>query len=161
MIRKLGGHMRARCQQLRLFHEHLQAQYSDRLLYWESRGLSRKRNGPIITMIADGMDQSKWDLPRDPHLKAKEFSKLQKLKMHLTCVVCHGHFVLFGISMPDVKKDGNTSVELLSFALTLLQRKGICLAATHVCLQHDNTCREFKNNNGLRWCCSQDGAMLN
>ena len=38
---------------------------------------------------------------------------------------------------------------------THLQQRGVPLSQTHVILQHDNTCREFKNHSGLRFCASQ------
>ena len=47
------------------------------------------------------------------------------------------------------------SCELLSHCLTLLERQGQCLSTTQLFLQHDNTCREFKNNHGVRWMISQ------
>lgn len=47
------------------------------------------------------------------------------------------------------------SVELLAHALSLLQRQGQNLATTALWLQHDNTCREFKNANGVRWQAAQ------
>lgn len=78
------------------------------------------------------------------------------VRMHISCVIAHGRFVLFVVSPPDCKKDGSSVTEILSFALTVLQRQGLCLSSTHIILQHDNTAREFKNNNGLRWAASQE-----
>ena len=69
--------------------------------------------------------------------------------------ICHGRFVLFTVGLPNTKKDGNMSCELLSRCLTIVKNQGQNLSTTQLCLQHDNTCREFKNNNGARWCCSQ------
>lgn len=154
MIKGLSAHTAARKEQARLFHEHLKAQYQDRLLYWRSRGLSRHR-GDSVTLICDGMDQAKWELPRDPILVGKDFATMQKPRLHVSLCIAQGWFYLFLVSSPDIKKDGNASVELLSCALTLLEKRGLNLAAADVFLQHDNTCREFKNNNGLRWGCSQ------
>ena len=50
------------------------------------------------------------------------------------------------------------SVELLAHALTLLKKQGQNLASTALWLQHDNTCREFKNAHGVRWMASQVGC---
>ena len=47
------------------------------------------------------------------------------------------------------------SCELLAHCLTLLERQGQCLSTTQLFLQHDNTCREFKNNHGVRWMIGQ------
>ena len=154
MIRGLGHHLSARRAQLLLFHQHLRAQYSDRMLYWEARGLARLQ-GHTICIIADGMDQSKWDLPRSRILKGKDFSNMQRVKMHVTGCIAHGHCCMVAVSAPDTKKDGNASVEILAHMLTHLKQKGIPLSQSHLVLQHDNTCREFKNHSGLRFCASQ------
>lgn len=154
MIRGLGAHLRARKSQIELFHDHLKAQYSDRILYWEKRAMSRLR-GNIVCIIADGMDQMKFSLPRTPITKGKEFSSFQKVKLHVSAAICHGRFVLFTVGLPTTKKDGNMSCELLAHCLTLLERQGQCLSTTQLFLQHDNTCREFKNNHGVRWMIGQ------
>lgn len=109
----------------------------------------------MVTLICDGMDQCKWELPRHPVLKGKEFASLVKVKVHVACVICHGKFIMFLVSLPNTKKDASTSVEMLSAAFTKIQAMGIPLASTDVVLQHDNTCREFKNNSGLRRACAQ------
>lgn len=112
-------------------------------------------HGSAVCVIADGMDQMKYSLPRSPLVKSKEFSTFQRVKLHVACAICHGRFVLFTVGLPDTKKDSNMAVELLSHVLTLLERQGQCLATTQLYLQHDNTCREFKNNGGLRWMTGQ------
>lgn len=154
MIRALGAHIKARKEQLRLFHSHLRSQYMDRVWYWETRGLSRQR-GPLVTLICDGMDQAKFELPRHGMMKSKDFSTMQRVKVHVAACIAHGRFVLFVVSSPDTKKDSNASIEMLSYALTLLARQGLHLPSTDIVLQHDNTSREFKNNGALRWACSQ------
>lgn len=120
----------------------------------EFRGLSRLRSH-TVTIICDGMDQSKWDLPRSPYTKAKEFASMQKVRMHVAACICHGHSCVFYVSASDTRKDGSASVEMLAHMLTRLQRKGVPLSQTHLVLQRDNTCREFKNHCGLRFCASQ------
>lgn len=160
MVKALGSHMRARTEQIRLFHEHLRAQYMDRCLYYQRKSWSRMK-GSAVCVIADGMDQTKFSLPRSAVLQGKEFSTMQKVKLHIALAICHGRFILFSISNADCKKDPNASIELLSHGLTLLQRQGQDLPTTDLYLQHDNCCREFKNNSGLRWAASQvSGANL-
>lgn len=157
MLKALGRHMVARAKQLSLYHDHLRAQYADRCLYWEARGLSRLR-GHTITLIADGMDQAKFEIPRAAVMKGKDFSTFQKPRVHVACIICHGRCIIYFISNPNTKKDGNATTEMLSFALGVLRRQGVHLPSTSLILQHDNTCREFKNHNGLRWCVSQVSA---
>lgn len=129
-----------------------------RCLYWEARSLSRLR-GHTVTVIGDGMDQAKWEIPRSSIMRGKEFSTFQKARCHVACLHAHGRCCLYFVSAPDTKKDGNASTEMLSFLLTKLQQQGLHLPSTHLVLQHDNTCREFKNHNGLRWCVSQVSAQ--
>lgn len=154
MIKALGSHMKARCRQIELLHEHLKSQYMDRILYWEKRSASRLR-GSCVCIIADGMDQLKFALPRHAAMRGKDFGNFQRIKLHVSSAICHGRFVLFTIGLPNTKKDGNMSCELLSRCMTILKNQGQNLSTTQLCLQHDNTCREFKNNHGARWCCSQ------
>ena len=111
--------------------------------------------GSAVCVIADGMDQMKFSLPRSAMTKSKDLAGFQKVKLHVSCAICHGRFCLFTVGLPNTKKDGNMSCELLSYCLTLLARQGQCLANTQLYLQHDNTCREFKNNHGLRWMTGQ------
>ena len=157
MIRGLGHHLKARTQQLGFFHAHLRAQYLDRIQYWEHRGLARLQTN-VVSIICDGMDQSKWDLPRSRVLRGKEFGTMLKAKLHMTACIAHGHCVMVAVSAPDTKKDGNSSVELLAHMVSFLQNKGLRLSQMHLHLQHDNTCREFKNHTGLTWCASQISA---
>lgn len=154
MIRGLGAHLRARKNQLQLFHNHLRDQYNDRVCYWEARGLSRLRSNTLV-LVADGMDQSKFEIPRSSMTRGKEFATLQKIRMHVVACIAHGHCCMFGVGLPDTKKDSNASIEILAAMLTRLRDKGLPLSQMHVHLQHDNTSREFKNNGGLRWAASQ------
>ena len=131
MIRGLGAHLKARKAQIELFHQHLKAQYSDRILYWEKRAMSRLK-GSFVCIIADGMDQMKFSLPRTAITKGKEFSNFQKVKLHVSCAICHGRFVLFTVGFPTTKKDGNMSCELLSHCVTLLERQGQCFNITQL-----------------------------
>ena len=154
LIKGLGGHAIARATQIGFYHRHLKDQYLDRCLYWERRGLSRLR-GHTVTLIGDGMDQAKWEIPRSAVMKGKELSNFQKAKCHVACMLAHGRCCIYFVSSPDTKKDGNASTEMLSYVMGVLARQGLHLPSTHLVLQHDNTCREFKNHNGLRWCVSQ------
>lgn len=159
VIKGLASHLLARAKQQEYYHLHLRSQYLDRCLYWEARSLSRLRGHTVTVIIGDGMDQAKWEIPRSSIMRGKEFSTFQKARCHVACLHAHGRCCLYFVSAPDTKKDGNASTEMLSFLLTKLQQQGLHLPSTHLVLQHDNTCREFKNHNGLRWCVSQVSAQ--
>ena len=142
----------ARVAQTALFENHLKAQYLDRVLYWESRAQSRLREGELV-LIQDGMDQAKFSCPRHPALRAKSLEGLvaARPRLHVTGVLVHGHAMLFALSEANVAKDSNSSIELLSHALTLVQRQGHDLSKFRVTVQCDNTCRELKNNQCMRY----------
>ena len=91
-------------------------------------------------------------------MKGKELAGFQKAKCHVSCLLAHGRCCVYFVSNPDTKKDGNASTEMLSFVMGVLARQGLHLPSTHLICQHDNTSREFKNHNGLRWCVSQVSA---
>ena len=112
--------------------------------------------GHAVSLIADGMDQCKFQLPRTAIMKGKEFGTMQKVKLHISLAIVHGRLVLFTISSADTKKDPNSSIELVCAVLSLLKRQGQHLPSTTLFLQHDNCCREFKKkNSSLRWAASQ------
>ena len=160
MIRLLAGHYAARKAQVLLFQQHLRAQYSDRMLYWESRGVSRLK-GDRITLIGDAMDMNKFAIPRSAAvMRGKEFSTFQRVKLSVSCVLAHGHFALFVISMPGTKKDSNATCEIFSHALTLLEANhSVHLPQATITFQYDNTPREWKNNGGLRFCAARVSAQ--
>ena len=126
LVKMLSGHLLAQAAQQRLYALHLRAQYLDRTQYWADRGLSRG-GGHTITCICDGMDQSKYAIPRCAITKSKEFSTFQRPRLHCSCLIIHGYDVVFAVSDMNVAKDSNASLELISFGLELLQQKGICL----------------------------------
>ena len=108
VIKGLASHLLARAKQQEYYHMHLRSQYLDRCLYWEARSLSRLR-GHTVTVIGDGMDQAKWEIPRSSIMKGKEFSTFQKARCHVACLHAHGRCCLYFVSAPDTKKDGNAS----------------------------------------------------
>lgn len=156
MIRALNHHLRARKAQQQHYWEHLKAQYCDRMEYYRCRALSRVRGSGTICMIQDGMDQSKVCVPRDAALRGKDFSTFQRPKLHLSLTLCHGYFTQFILSNPDTMKDSNASCESLASAFDLLQgHHHTDLRASHIIVQADNTARELKNNQTMRFCAAQ------
>ena len=55
--------MREHCEAADAFLRHLAGQWSDRAVYWQGRSRA-KTNRDMLCMIADGMDKSKYLLPR-------------------------------------------------------------------------------------------------
>ena len=158
LIKEFSSHLLARREQVRLYTEHLKAQYTDRRCYWSSRGLSRMKNGAHICVIIDSMDQGKTSLPRSDLTRAKDLSTLQKPKCHLTAVLVHGWFILMYLSDADLPKNSSVMIEIMSHVLTKLQQQSCCLAQHHLHIQADNTSREMKNNPFLRWMAAMTGS---
>lgn len=122
LIREMSGHLKARQEQQRLHASHLQMQYADRICYWEARGCSRLPSSNFACLILDGMDQAKFAYPRSDLFASKELAGIQRPRAHISCLVLHGHMVIFTISPSNVAKDANSCIETTAFALTLLAK---------------------------------------
>lgn len=122
LIREMSHHLAARRKQHELYIHHLQHQYQDRCLYWQLRSLSRSRCGEICTIL-DSMDQAKFCYPREGVYRTKELASLQRPRAHITGILMHGHGVMFSVSAQDMLKDSNSMIELMSHALTTLQKE--------------------------------------
>ena len=149
IIAGLSHHIAARQMQQSLMYNHLRDQFADRVAYWTARGASRS-GGLEIVCIQDGMDQSKFMLPRTSFMRAKSFETFQHPKLHCAATLCHGHHLSMFLSEPDVPKDGNASCEQFMHSLNALANDGVDLSACSLVLQADNTSREVKNGIMMR-----------
>ena len=152
LIKEFSNHLKAQAAQQEHYIRHLESQFRDRCSYWRARACSRLRSSPEVCVIMDSMDQAKFGCPRGNIYRSKNLSSLQRPRLHITCAICHGYFIAFSVSTPDMPKDSSTMVELFSHCLTLLQDKhNVDLRRSSIILQTDNTPREFKNNMMLRY----------
>ena len=55
---------------LKLYREHLHQQFCDRSTIWKLQSESQDVNTDFVIISTDGLDQSKFALPRDPKLRA-------------------------------------------------------------------------------------------
>ena len=150
LIQSLGHHIRARTAQQAEFHQHLHNQYADRMSCWTLRGLSRTVGSDQLTLMVDGMDQSKFMWPRGACVKTKEMAAWSRPRCHVIGAWAHGHGIFFGLTRPDLPKDSTTHIELVAYILTRLKNDmGVTLEDTRLSLQCDNTVRECKNNHML------------
>ena len=147
LIRSLGHHVRARILQQEQYHAHLHSQYLDRLTYWSVRGIARTKGSLSLTLILDGMDQSKFAWPRGQCVKAKELAGWNRPRCHVIGGLLHGHAIFFAVTRPDIPKDSSTHIEMVAYILTRLAHdEGIgSLADYSLTLRCDNTARECKN----------------
>ena len=151
LMRELAPYIRARTRQATLFHQHLMAQYRDRMSYWSMRSSSRLRVLGCLVVIQDGMDQAKYCLPRSRLCLAKDLSNLNRPKLGVIGLLAHGLTMMFAVSNPDHPKDSSCMAEVLCHLLTRLVKKHkLNLRDTTVHVFADNTSRETKNSTTLR-----------
>ena len=154
ILKKLGNDQRARLAQLSEYLKHLSRQYADRTVYWRSRATSRLPLLPdgtrTVTMITDGMDKSKFRIPRMKIVNSKDFQGFLRPSLEMSCVIAHGYNIVLAISPPHLKKDSSWCVDLISHSLHQLG-KSIDTRSIELIIQSDNCGRETKNNTLLRW----------
>lgn len=153
LVKAFAGNLRARQAQIEYFSQHLKSQYYDRLSYWDLRGQARLRGSVDILVIVDGVDQSKFSFPRSDLMRSKELQGFIRPRAHVTGAIIHGKAVVFSVSPPDLRKDANSSIELIAYCLQVISRD-VDLRKITFHLQSDNTSREIKNNHCLRFLAS-------
>ena len=142
-----------------LAHHHL-SQWSDRQHYWSYRTMShnwcraaievgeRMMLGSVavncVCVIADGMDQSKFRIPRTRDRSSKLYQQLFRPQLHVSGCWSHGHQFEFATMDEDCKKDSECQCEIISRALSNLYNDIQDFPAGLV-LQQDNCYREGKN----------------
>ena len=144
----------------RLYSKHLLAQWLDRVFYWSQRSMSRQYfsqglhfskkfssdlSSSLVTIIQDGMDQSKLRIPRWGYGRmSKDAEKLYRPALHLVASWAHGWKLGIHLSCEDMKKNSVTSIEVLCKSLCDIL-SGCGSMPLGIYLQHDNTYREAKN----------------
>lgn len=150
IMRRLASNKEALQFQSRLWGAHMERQFADRKVYWQNRSMSRAGhdiNGrPTITIIIDGMDHSKWALPRSACLASKSFGGMVRPHMDCTGIIVHGHLLITAFGHPNVVKGGSWTSDLLTFVFHKLRASGLDLREYEVHIQSDNATKETKNN---------------
>lgn len=143
------------------YSKHLLSQWLDRQQYWALRSLSRHfysqalhfskkfsqsdLRSSLLAMIQDGMDQAKLRVPRFGYQRiSKRVEKIYRPALHLVGTWLHGWKLRIAISDEDVKKNSETSIELVTLALCDLLSSSTTLPLVFH-LQQDNCYREGKN----------------
>ena len=141
IIKKLGFCPPARRVQFALLRKHLDRQHKDRQQYWACRAESRvDSTSPTVSHICgiiDSMDAAKHAWPRTKNMSAKEFSSFNRPRLTSTTLILHGHSVTLALSPSYASSNSSRTVEIVSVALTKLQRK-IDLRGVTLSLQGDN-----------------------
>ena len=97
---------------------------TEREKYAKHRHKAEKNPKNYLSIIIDGMDQEKTDIP---HIisKPKAMAGTQTLETHVTGIRAHGHCTLFTIDCGQFPHDSNLTIEnllRLFHELTLYRR---------------------------------------
>ena len=148
----------------RLWRDHLRDQYTDRVLYWNLRFLSRTFDSTVLVIIIDSMDRKKavwpkYDFNRKPH-------QIEALKprprMTVTGGIAHGWCTGIFIAQETMSHGSNAYVEVLCQLLDKVAE--ICRSQgrrfpVHLVLQADNTVAQTKNQYAAAFCSQMVGMQ--
>ena len=83
-----------KCLAAKRWHEHLQAQYRDRLLYGNVRFWSRRSESNVLSIIIDSMDKTKAAWPQYTFKIKKE---LERFTSQISYNLCDRTWLLYGL----------------------------------------------------------------
>ena len=144
-------------QYARRWRDHLRDQYTDRVLYWNLRFLSRRFDSTVLVIIIDSMDRKKapwpkWDFNRKPieiaHLKPRP-------RMTVIGGIAHGWCTGIFIAQETMSHGSNAYVEVMCQLLEKVAE--MCRSQgrrfpVHLVLQADNTVAQAKNQYASAFC---------
>lgn len=113
-LMKVAHSMADKLKHAMAYRQHLAKQFSDRSLYWSLRAASRDK-GPVLTIILDGMDKSKFRLPKYPfHARPKELDELSRPTLHVVGAIAHGWLTDLFITTESVFHGADFYCEVLA-----------------------------------------------
>ena len=99
----------------------------------------------VLTVIQDGMDQSKLRVPKWGYVRLpKSLDALYRPALHLAATWIHGGRIFLSVSDENVKKNSESQLEQLARALSEVKSMTSQLPLHFHC-QADNCYREAKN----------------
>ncbi|XP_071151155.1 uncharacterized protein, partial [Mytilus edulis] len=116
----------------------------ERESYYVRRAQAEMKPKEIISLILDGMDQSKTDLPHYYKWNNPNGASSQKLKTHITGSIVHGRGKYFFMDFNQFPHDTNLTLSCLLHIL-VEEADGNGQLPPVLYVQLDNTCRENKN----------------
>ena len=120
---------------------HLKDIENEKMMYYSNRARARKWPDVYLSIIIDGADQSKHDMP---HFKDMSHltNEIHRIKMHLYGVLVHGRGA-YAFTMTDHEAQGhNSTIQVLHYVLLDLIKKGPLSRILK--LQLDNTTKQNK-----------------
>ena len=132
---------------------HCERQMHERKLYYYKRNKAQKNPKKYLSIIIDGMDQSKTNLPHFAGRKAKCLNLGELLQTHITGAISHGHERrMTFIDIMEYPHDSNLSINILLKVLHQCAKLNKNFLPPVLYLQADNCCRENKNKYVLAFC---------
>lgn len=151
MMRASRGNTKEKLAIAKHMRGHLREQFVDRNIYQVTRWLSRNAPGEgVMTLIIDGMDKSKFRLPRYKMHKLPKFLE-KHLRPHLTCMacICHGWMTKVFLADENIDTGGNMMCEIVLRMMSSALRMCSVSDRTfpkHIVIVTDNTVALAKNN---------------
>lgn len=133
----------------RLFFHNVQFT-SESELWAQPRAVAVSTASNAICIMQDGMDQSKFRVPRSRTATSKLLSSLFRPQLHIAGCLVHGKRLLLSVSDEDCKKDAAAQLEQLSRSLEMVWEEHQKLP-DGLCVQSDNTYREGKNRHVIAY----------
>jgi hypothetical protein len=127
----------------------------ERKKYHSHREKARSNPNKFLTLIVDGMDQAKTNLPFTK-LIAKSTSSLWRLRTHVSGVLVHtkapfGKLAYSFVDLLQWPHDSNMTISLITHTLSKYTSDGHNLPDV-LYIQMDNTSRENKNKYVIGFC---------
>ena len=147
----------------KLMRAHLREQFLDRSIYHSTRWLSRHHpSDNVMTLIIDGMDKTKFRIPRYKLHKLPKFLE-KHYRPHLTCMacICHGWMTNIFLADENIDTGGNMMCEIVlrmvARVLEMCRTSGRDFPK-HIVIVTDNTVALAKNSvtfNLMAWLTSR------
>jgi hypothetical protein len=121
--------------------QHLKDVEAEKMHYYSNRVRARAYKEEYLSIIIDGADQSKHDMP---HFKDMSHltNELRRIKMHLYGALVHGRDA-YAFTITDHERQGhNSSIQVLHYILVDIAKHG--KVPTVMKLQLDNTTKQNK-----------------
>ncbi|XP_061193023.1 uncharacterized protein LOC133201246 [Saccostrea echinata] len=125
----------------------------ERQYYYKKREAAKRAPTKFLSVIVDGMDQSKSNLPHFVGRTAKAVNSADQLKTHISGVIAHGQNEFFTfLDIGQYPHDSNLTINIiLQILFKIKDIMGGKLPPTFY-LQADNCWRENKNKFVLAFC---------
>ena len=108
---------------LKVYREHLQAQYTDRTVLWTLQSMSCDASSKVLCLVIDGCDQSKFCIPRDPGWRCSAaLANCHRPRTAVHACWALGHTLDIHVADETLAKDSSFVLEII--AQTLEEARG-------------------------------------